>query len=405
MTIIFAFSILLIFLLSSVFKVTFNLSNGLVIFYLTWLLSILIYLSGVFSNYPAISVNTWIYIISTLCLTTILYFFGKHIDWKVSKQSYDINKVLKCANFILIVVLISFVITILKLGTPPTLGGSVIRSQYYVSGFETVYLMIYVDMFLYMFIVKKTESIKHIVPQMMLIFFLILLKGNKFAFFILVLTVLFFFGKRIKLGKVLGLSVLVIGVFIIASTLYLSSDNQFTLRTAQMVELGYQLPYSLSFLIDPMVYFSSNIVNLNSIVNANFSDWNFGAFSFKIIWQNFSFLFPDSENHVQNTVIWINSNLPFPWLNTYSALGSTFVDFGKFISVMLFGLLGFIAGSFDRVRSDNSSLIVLFLGLLLYQFFALSFFTFFFTNKEIITNVLVVIFVHFYCRTVKKGAS
>lgn len=401
---IFVFSILLIFLLSNVFKVTFNLSNGLVVFYLTWLLSILIYLSGVFSNYPSISINTWVYMMSTFCVTTILYFFGKRIDWKVPKQYYDTDKVLKCANFILIAVLISFAITILKLGIPPTLGGSIIRSRYYVSGFETVYLMIYVDIFLYMFILKKTESIKHIVPQMMLILILILLKGNKFAFFVLLLTVLFFFGEKIKLGKVLGLSVLVIGVFIIASMLYLSSDNQFVLRNAQMAELGYQLPYSLSFLIDPMVYFSSNVVNLNSIVNANFSDWNFGAFSFKIIWQNFSFLFPESENHVQNTVIWINSNLPFPWLNTYSALGSTFVDFGKFISVMLFGLLGFISGSLDKVRSKNPSLIVLFFGLLLYQFFSLSFFTFFFTNKEIITNVLVIVFVHFYCRTAKKGA-
>ncbi|MCT3054381.1 oligosaccharide repeat unit polymerase [Leuconostoc citreum] len=390
---------LLILVVMSISRKKFDFTKSIVVFIVTWITSLFTYESGLFSNYPVLSFKTWFFIISTILFTTSLYFVSYQINWKAKDVSYDLAKIRKSADLIMVLVFFSFLGTVYKLGLPPTLGGGVIRSEYYVSGFETIYLLIYLAMFLYIYIAQKTKSIKLVWVQFLVILILIILKANKFAFFVLLLTLMFFFGKKIKIGRLLIIVVGIIGVFILASMLYISKENEYVLRSAQISELGFKLPYYFAFLIDPLVYLSSNIVNLNAIVNSQFSDWNYGAFSFKIIWQNFSFLFPSAENKVSNTANWINSILPFPWLNTYSALGSLYVDFGTLISIMILSISGFFAGIFDKLRSKrNSSLILLFFGLTFYQLFAFSFFSFYFTNKEIITNIIVLAVVHIYAR-------
>lgn len=319
--------------------------------------------------------------------------------WKTHHVYYDIKKLKTAANLILFFVSLSFLYTVFKLGLPQTLGGSVLRDKYYISGVETIYLSIYVAIFLYSYILYKTKKIKYVLPNFLIIFILIILKGNKFAFFILVLTFLFFFGKKVKLTTMLLLGIGIIGLFVLASSLYLNSTNEYDLRSIQMYQLGYKLPFQLAFLIDPLVYFSSNIVNLDSLVNSGFSNWGYGIFSFKILWQNFSFIFTNSEGHVQSIVYWIQNILPFPWLNTYSAFGSLFVDFGVLVSIILFSILSFCSGMLDKIRTKkNLSIITLFICLLFYQLLALSFFTFYFTGKEIITNIFVITMVHFFSR-------
>lgn len=393
----------LIFALLVIRKVQFDLTKSIVLFIATWSVSLLIYKSGLFLNYPKIAQITWYFIGLTIVTTTALYLFGFQIKWNTSAISYDLKKVQKSSDIILILVVCSFLFTVYKLGLPPTLGGAVIRSEYYLSGIETVYLLIYVSIFLYAYIIQKTGSIKSVSIQLLIIIILIVLKGNKFAFFVFMLTLLFFFGRKIKVARIFLILLGIVVVFVLASTIYISSENEYLLRSTQISQLGFSLPYNFAFLIDPLVYFSSNIANLNAIINSNFSEWNYGSFSFKIIWQNLSFLVPSAENEVLNTTNWINSVLPFPWLNTYSALGSLFVDFGIVLSIIVFGILGFFSGIFDKIRiQKNPSLPVLFLGLSFYQFFSLSFFTFYFTNKEIITNVIVVVIVHLYASTEKR---
>lgn len=390
-------------LMNTKFSLTrFDLTKGITIFILTWMISLIIYEAGVFTNYPVITYKTWIYLILTIFGATLMYHLAGKINFSYTGSNYDIGKLKLSANIILVFVILSFLYTIIKLGLPPTLGGGVLRDQYYISGVETVYLSIYIAMFLYSYILSKTHSFKGIWIQYIIIFLLVVLKGNKFAFFVFLLTFLFFFAKKVKISQMLTLLVGILGVFILASTLYLNESNEFTLRTAQIYELGYRLPINFAFLIDPFVYFSSNIVNLNTIVNSDFSNWSYGIFSFKIIRQDFAFLFPNTQVTADALNNWIRSILPFPWLNTYSAFGGLYLDFGLVIASILFSVFSFFAGLFDKVRSvGGSSLITLYISFLFYQLLALSFFTFFFSNKEIITNLLIIILVHNFSKNKK----
>ena len=56
---------------------TLNVSNPLVIFWITWIMAILICLLNVFSSYPTLSISTYIFILVFLVSVSISFYIGK----------------------------------------------------------------------------------------------------------------------------------------------------------------------------------------------------------------------------------------------------------------------------------------------------------------------------------------
>lgn len=381
-------------------KHTINLSKPYFLLWCTWGVGIGVCLLNIFKAYPAINYITYTFVIINLITISICFHFGQK-STKINFQStrYDINRLKLSLNILFCLVSLAYIVTILKLGLPPLFSGSD-RSTYYLSGGgELVYLLVYPAFFISLILIKKDRLTWPLFIKILILSFFLISKSNKMSIFSILLMVCVIFGKRMNISKIfIGLAIIFI-IFGISSYVYTKSySNQQALKTARIALTGFSLPIKYYYLYDPLIYISSNIYNLNSLVINHMSSQGYGIESFPGIAQLVAVLFPQVSEASNTALLSMDSVLPISLFNTFSGLGLLYYDFGNFFSTFIMGCVSFACGCLYVKTAHSESIFTMFLYYLLYQTIVLSFFTFYLGNMEVITNLLVIIMIDLFCR-------
>lgn len=396
--------ILLVSLIFCILKRQFNLTNPLFFLWSSWIAALLICLGNVFSSYSSLTLKTLYFVGAFLLLTTISFYLGKSFKFALPQVSYNRFILINAFDFLFILVVLSYVLTIIRLGLPPIFTGAD-RSQYYLSGGgELLYLLIYPCFFLGLFLIQQelanTKKPK-IYIELLLLAMIIATRGNKMAIFSVILMLLFFFGKRVNLLRLLFLALLVIIIFSMVSSIYKKNiEDHFAFKVAKISLTGFTLPDFWYFLYDPFIYLSSNINNLDGLITNHFSGIGLGAMSFKGIYQIAALFNPSLNDVLNNARTIINNTLTIPLFSTFSGLGDLYYDFGPFIALEIMIIIALFAGITNGGSSSpHTSLSESYISFLLFQTLALSFFTFYLGNLEVITNVIVVCLIDFLAQS------
>lgn len=399
------FFTMILLIISAIFKPKINFDNAITILFGTWGIALLTCFSNVFTSYNDLNISTVIFVLLTLIMITVSYFIGSRSLISDKHYHYDFSKVIKAFNLLTIVVVISFILTIVLLGLPATLGGEIARSAYYLpNGGEVFYLMIFPTYFLGLIYCKYNGNWHNVLFQLFILSAIIILKGNKMGLFSIVLMYLYLFGRKFNLFKVICLILGIIFAFYMASFIYTQKVlNIDALKIAKMNLSGFSLGDKLYFLYDPLIYLATNLNNLNSLVTSNLGGIGLGTISFTGISQILALPFPEIEvfsNFASSSMARV---IQIPDYNTFSAIGLLYTDFGMFITVSVMSIISFFSGrEHKRFKNGTSSLSLSFFGFILFQTIALSFFTFYFGNLEVITNILMMFVISIYVRKYEK---
>ena len=407
MILIIAFVLVFLLFALSVAGVKFNLTNPLSLLWGTWLFSLGICVTNIFSVYPSLSRKCYLFIFSFLIVTSLAFAIGKAMPINFTPIRYSYSRLLYSFNILFMVVILAYAVTIIKLGLPSLFSGSV-RSQYYLSnGGELLYLLIYPCFFLGLFILynyRKHHLNKYIYIQLLILLFVVFTRGNKMTIFAIMLMLCFYWGEQISLSKLITLLLVVVAIFLIVSITYKKNiQNLNALKIARINITGFRLPSNYYFLYDPLIYMSSNIDNLNSLVNSRLSGIGLGTLSFKGIYQIIAVLNPSVSDLSKQALINANASLIVPQFSTYSGLGLLYYDFGPLIALETFMLIGFVSGVLYNKNSINLTL--MFFSFTLFQTLALSFFSFYLGNLEVITNIVFMFLIDLYSRNEEINAD
>lgn len=381
-------------------SISLNLTSPLPFLWGTWLIALIICFLDIFTAYPVPSNETVVFVCAFLIGSTVAYHYGIRLQPSQKNIRYTGKRLYRAFNILFTLVVLSYIVTIIRLGLPPLLvGGN--RSNYYLSGGgELIYLLIYPCFFLGLFVLYRQSSFNYqrvLSFQLIILFLIILTRGNKMAIFSVILMICFFWGHKVNWSFLIILLALVILIFALLSTIYKRNvSNLNNLKAAKIALTGFSLPDSCYFLYDPMIYLSSNVNNVDSLIQAHMSGLGFGAFSFKGICQLLGIINPEISGLPHQALVMANSTLTVPLFSTYSGLGELYFDFGPVIAIELMMILSFACGYFNE--STRSNLSQSFVAFLLYQTLTLSFFTFYLGNLEVITNIFVVLVIDKYAR-------
>lgn len=399
---IFAFFILMLLCLFKNKKV--NLNSPLPFLWSTWSIVIILCYSKIFPEYGNISNLTLIYVVLFLILTSAAFKIGGRVLINNHIKSYSLHRLLISFNFLFGLVVLAYLCTIIIFGLPPAFTGES-RSNYYLpNGGELIYLLIYPCFFLGLILLKRV-NIKYVLPQLLILFVLVLTRGNKTAIFSLALMLFYLYGKKTKPINIVYFLLFLVVIFYLSTLMYTKNiQDKALLRNTKLLMTGFTLPMSLYFLYDPMAYFASNLFNLNSLVVLRLGFFGKGVISFKSLAQVFGILFSKLSDFTSNAKSVMDSSLPIPLFNTYSGLGTLYFDFGIIISIIIFILIAFSLGAiYSSKEKKGITLSNDFLGFLLFQTLAVSFFTFYLGDLEVITNLIVMYLIDLFARQTRNG--
>lgn len=383
-------------------KIRIQIANPYLIFSLIWGIAISMYLIPVFQNFSQLTLYTLLLIVLTTSMLFIGIFLGEktvNIN-KIHMKSYSLKKMEYVSVLILILVLISFVITLIVLGRPPALGGEIDRADYYLSGVENIYLLIYVFWFINLYLLKNKYKFVTNVYLLIISLVPVLLKGNKFQFIVLLIMVLFFISlqKKIKLFYIFISLIGVIIIFLLSSKLYLNDSSKELLLEVKSNETGYILRGSWYMLMDPLLYLTNSFMNLN-----NYMSLNTPIFGGLNVFSGVNHLFMIDkifqDKYISMDIIWFSS-LRYKWLTTGTYLKSLVMDFGYIGSIIATLPIGLLIGRYwKKIKcfGIEASLTSLFIYIMCYIFVFLSFFTFYLSSNELVVNIFVVVLVHKFC--------
>lgn len=382
----------------------FNFNNPLIFMWVTWLSAIVICFLNIFSSYNELSIKTIMYIFYFLILTSVGYLLGKKSGYTNTNNvivNYNKKRLLFSFNFLFFLVLISYAVTIIRLGLPPALTGGN-RSTYYLNnGGEMLYLLIYPCFFLAFYLIKYFKVKYKLSVQLFILTLMLLSKANKMTIFSIIILWLIFFGKQIDSFRIILIIGFVFLIFYLSTFVYTKNiSNVNELRLERISMTGFKLSPKLYFLYDPLIYLSSNIYNLNNLINIGSHPFGLGSQSFKGLMQIISTFVPSINVITNNGFLFMKSTLSIPLFNTFSALGSLYYDFGIFFSLIFSFFGGFITGK--AYLNQNKNILILYIYYLLFQTLALSFFTFYFGNLEVITNIIVILIIDLACKESRK---
>lgn len=383
---------------------SFNLSNPLFFLWTTWGISFCICLLNIFSVYPLLSINSIFFILFFLFFTSLSFLLGKSLPIEFKKTHYNEKKLFQSYTVVFFIVFATYILTIIKLGLPPLLSSGGVRSEYYLSnGGELFYLMVYPCFFLGLYIFyyfKNQINFWPLVIQQLILFAIILSRGNKMAIFSVLLMMCFFWGEHVKSIYLIGLVAIVIFIFSFVSIIYKRNiENLDALKTAKITLTGFNLPDSLYFLYDPSIYLASNLYNINGLIREHLNGIGLGTFTFKGISQLLAPFSPTISSMMSNSLIIANTSLSVATFSTYSGLGQLYFDFGPIVAIMVFMLVGFLNGIVNiPPRKFKLNLTSSFFAFILFQTLALSFFTFYLGNLEVISNLFVIFAIDMYSR-------
>lgn len=386
----FTFLIILILLIIFFRKKKINLNNPLFFFWSTWIITILICLLNIFSAYNKLSLKTYLYLFLYLLVTTFGFILGKSLSFANVDIKYTPSKLVVSFNILFLLVCCAYILTIIKLGLPPAISGAD-RSTYYLgNGGELIYLLIYPCFFLGLILFREIPLIK-ILPQLIVLSIIVLSRGNKMTIFTIVLMIFYLYGRKIKLINIILFLIFVLVVFYFSTYIYTKNvTDKYLLQTTRVLLTGFTLPNNFYFLYDPLIYFSSNLYNLNNLINLDLSFIGHGLISFKSITQILGAFNPSVTEHYVELQNILNSSLTVPIFNTYSGLGLLYFDFGIILTLAIMLVIGILTGGiYKNKEKSNVSLTTNFFGFILYQTLALSFFTFYLGNLEVLTNLII----------------
>lgn len=377
-----------------------NLTNPMVIFLGTWLIVFIIVYENVFVNFYYLSIKTILFVLVTALCVLIFFQIGKKSRITIKATNYNFNKLAISSNIIGCIVVFAFVITWIKLGPPPLLGSSLDRASYYVSGIELLYQMLYAALFLNLFLWKKGHGSNLVITWILIFSVFTVLRGNKTGIFLIVLMFLYFFEKKVDIFKILLLVFGIIVVFYFVSFIYLNSvTNEDLLKNLKMAMTGYRLPTQLYILYDPLIYLVNNVYNLNGLINQSMGGIGFGTISFPGITKVLGVLFGHVSMFRNDVSSQMTNTLQFLSINTFSGLGKLYVDFGLILSEVVMCIIGFISGVYFynfTYSYHDIGIIHYYIGLTLYETLALSFFTFYMGNIEVLVNFIVILIIHLF---------
>ncbi|WP_137598038.1 O-antigen polymerase [Paucilactobacillus kaifaensis] len=394
------FMLALLLIIAVVLHWKINLTNPMVIFLGTWILVFIIVYENIFANFYHLSLKTVLFVLISIFFVVFFFRIGKKLGITMKIVYYNLNRLAISANILGCIVIFAFIITWIKLGPPPLLGSSIDRANYYVSGIELLYQMLYVALFLNLFLWKKGYSSGLVINWILIFSVFTALRGNKTGIFLIILMFLYFFGKKVDVFKIVLLFLGIISVFYFVSFIYLNSvANENLLKDLKMSMTGYQLPTQLYVLYDPLIYMVNNIYNLNGLINQNLGGIGLGSISFPGITQIFDILFNHISIFKDSVSSQMTGTLQFLSINTFSGLGKLYVDFGLFLSEAFMCVIGFVSGVYFynlMYASHDISIIHYYMGLILYETLSLSFFTFYMGNIEVFINLIVLFIIHLF---------
>lgn len=394
----YVFGLVLLVLTVIFFKRTINILNPIVLYCVVWGTMIFLYLIPLFTSFPSITPRKWLIIVGTVVLFStgsLLVTSLVHVQNIKKNYVYNLKIIQYIVIILLFVVFTAFVVTVTQLGLPPLLGGNINRADYYVSYIEPFYLLIFPFWFLNIYLIKCNYKAGFNVFLIVLSLLLVLLKGNKFPLVFFIGLVIFYLGvdRRAKVGHLICLAFVVIGVFGLSSTFITRATDQ--VIQAQNIILGVNVPSRLRFIVDPILYFTNNLLNITNFFDIQ-SPYSYGAQLFSGFFHDLGIDSLTNQLIVTNESLW-SGNLQFSWLTTGSYLKVLYLDFG-YAGVLVGSLLyGIICGLFYvniRDLKMNNSLIKLYVYYLLFLSVLLSFFTSYLSENGLIYNFFVIIIVH-----------
>lgn len=377
-----------------------NLTNPIVLLWTTWLVALLICIANIFTVYAPLTPATVTLVTVFLLCLTIAYWFGHQFHFAHQTVHYDGWRLYQVFSVLFALIVLSYVLTIIKLGLPPIFSGAK-RSTYYLSsGGELVYLLIYPCFYLGIFIIYHRllpYHNKEIILQLLILFAMIMTKSNKMTIFTIFLILCNFYGRRVNWAVIAMMAVGVILIFSFASITYTKNVADLNTFDQERYTLtGFALPQSLNFLYDPFIYMASNLYNVSTLLQSNMSGIGMGSLSFKGIYQIVGVFDPAIKQLSTQAMKTINLSATIPNFSTYSALGELYYDFGPIISIEVAMIIGFVSGLLTD--DSNQHLALDFFAFILYQTIVLSFFTIYLGNLEVITNLLVMLMVDAFAR-------
>lgn len=382
-------------------KINFRLNEPIFLYTFIWSVILVLYLSQIIGILTPLSVSFYFSLISSYLMFIMGSSIGKRIKVPSISYEYNKNKLYFVTGFLFIVITFVFFLTVIKLGAPPILGG-LSREQYYIGYLEILYLTIYVFWFISFYLISQKYRVKSILVMVLLSLIIVVLKGNKFPIVYFLCLILFFKsqGKSINIKVILLYTGVIITVFIGAMYLYVDNFESYIGYKIDLVDFG--LSEDMWFLIDPLLYLTSNFMNFNNYLECN----NLHGFGLRSLSGILSFT--QTKDLFLNKFIVLEAawkeKLIYPWLTTGTYLKDVFIDFG-FIGIIIFPLFyGFFSGKyFNLVVKSNykCSIFNLFLSYTFFYSICISFFTFYFNSIELVSNLILIYFIHKFA--VKKG--
>lgn len=377
-----------------------NLTNPIFLLWATWIISLLICFANVFTVYAPLSNASFMMIVAFVLCVSLAYYYGRQFHFTPSSVHYDGGRLYEAFNVLFALVVASYILTIIKLGLPPIFSGAQ-RSTYYLSGGgELAYLLVYPCFYLGIFIIYhhlNRHANVFIFFQLLILLAMIMTKSNKMTIFAIILILCYFFGRRVNWFVIVLMAIVVVLIFSFASLTYTKNIIDLNAFDQQRYMLtGFALPQSLNYLYDPFIYMSSNMYNINTVMQSGMSGNGLGALSFHGIVQIIGVFDPSFNQLNDQARHLINMSTTIPSFSTYSALGELYYDFGPAIALELSTVMGFFSGLLTDHHHQH--LFTDFFAFILYQTIALSFFTIYIGNLEVITNLLAMLLIDMYAR-------
>ncbi|WP_172643357.1 O-antigen polymerase [Lactiplantibacillus fabifermentans] len=371
-----------------------NLLNPIVLYCVIWGGMVALYVLPIFTNFPELTLKSWVLILGAGISFVLGALFGMaSFRNKISKKSilYSYSTLETFLLFLLLIIVSAYILTILKLGIPPLLGGSLARVNYYVSYIEPAYLLIFPFWFGCLFLIKQKYHVRF---NIILIFFSLILtltKGNKFPLIFLIGLIIYFtsINKNLKVKYLVYTLVVVVGVFVLSS-LFITKSTSAVVQI-QNTLLGVSIPSYLHFIIDPILYLTNNLMNVNNFWNADVHH-SFGIQQFSGIVHDAGLNSLIAKVISDNNQIWSGS-LQYSWLTTGTYLKTLYLDFGTIGVLVVPFIYGVVCGAIYNQLSNggmNLSLTSLYVGYLLFLSLLLSFFTNYFSENGVLYNLLAV---------------
>lgn len=394
-------------------KLKINILNPTFLYVTIWSGMVLLYQLRLFENFPKLSIETWVVIVLSSLFFVLGSISGKkiviHKKEKVISYTYNYKRMQVIANILFLLIVVAFGLTIMIKGLPPLLGGSVPRVNYYVSGVETIYLLIFPFWFIaiYLIIRGHDKSFNGLILSVSIL--ITLLKGNKFPLIFLIMLILFFIAKNKKITVKTILLVLSVVVIIFGLSSYFIVKSTQAIEIEQEQQLGFNFPTYLNFLMDPILYLTNNLMNLNNFLKIE-PVLTFGANQLSGFLHEVGIISIFEKNLNWNEMLW-NQNLQYSWLTTGTYLSSIYMDFGILGSIFEPILYGIFSGYFYSryiQGNNNNSILTIYIYFLFFFSIVISFFTNYFEGNEILIDVLTIFIIHKVCmvktKKYKKGS-